>query len=547
MSDHDQTVMSTVNGNRGHIRRLGSFDDFTFGEEQPADVATGLVSLGFIGAAIKRNMRLWLILAVVGLIGGLGYYYKAPPAAKASTSVLLTYGPSESPASAIFDNQTMAESHTVAQLAMKKLGDTTDPVGSFAASYTVGVVTDRILVIQASAPSTTQAVAKAQAIAEAFLQFRASQEETIQKAQVGALTQEEQAAQQGVDSLKGQVSAAQAQGASAAAQVKKLTLQLNQANVNLSVIQQEIAATSSGTATIQANAGSVVLDPAAPLPASKTKKLLEYAVYGLIGGLVVGMALAAIGAVVSDRLRRRDDVARALGAPVRLSVGPVRLAGRLPRTKRGLAAAEDVEVKRIVAHLRGVMPVRERKVALAIIPVDEPDVAALSVVALATSCAEDGRRVVVADLAAGAPVAALLGAPGPGVKPVSAGKAQLVLAVPDPAEIAPSGPVGRPADGQRSEFTEQVNAACGSADLLLTLIPLDPSLGADHLPSWASSAVAMVTAGKASWTKLHAVGEMVRLAGTSLVSTVLVGADKSDESLGVLPEADALLGIGELS
>jgi capsular polysaccharide biosynthesis protein len=546
MSDHDQTVMSTVNGNRGHIRRLGSFDDFTFGEEQPADVATGLVSLGFIGAAIKRNMRLWLILAVVGLIGGLGYYYKAPPAAKASTSVLLTYGPSESPASAIFDNQTMAESHTVAQLAMKKLGDTTDPVGTFAASYVVGVVTDRILVIQASAPSSAQAVARAQAIAQAFLQFRASQEQVIQKAQVGALTQEEQAAQQDVDNLKGQVSTAQTQGASTA-QVKKLTLQLNQANVNLSVIQQEIAATSSGTATIAANAGSVILDPAAPLPASKTKKLLEYAVYGLIGGLVVGMAIAAIGAVVSDRLRRRDDVARALGAPVRLSVGPVRLAGRLPRTKRGLAAAEDVEVKQIVAHLRGVVPVRERKVALAVIPVDQPDVAALSVVALATSCAEDGRRVVVADLAAGAPVAALLGVQGPGVKPVPVGKAQLILAVPGEAEIAPSGPVGRPADGQRSEFTEQVNAACGSADLLLTLIPLDPSLGADHLPSWASSAVAMVTAGKASWTKLHAVGEMVRLAGTSLVSTVLVGADKSDESLGVLPEADALLRIGELS
>jgi hypothetical protein len=50
----------------------------------------------------------------------------------------------------------------------------------------------------------------------------------------------------------------------------------------------------------------------------------------------------------------------------------------------------------------------------------------------------------------------------------------------------------------------------------------------------------MVTAGQSSWTKINAVGEMIRLAGMRLVSAVLVGADKTDESLGVAqtPGAD---------
>jgi hypothetical protein len=544
MSDHDQTVMHTVNGNRGRPRQVTAFDDFTFGEEQPADIATGLVSLGFIGAAIKRRTRLWCALAVVGLICGLGYFYKAPPKVMASTSVLLTYGPTESPASAVFDNQTIAESHTVAELAMKMLGDA-GPVGTFAASYTVGVVTDRVLVMQASAPTGGQAVARANAIAKAFLRYRANQELAVQKEQVAVLDNEAAEGRSTVANLQSEVSTLTAQGASSA-KLKQVQGQLQQAETNLSTVQSLAATTGSGEATLQANAGSVVLDPAALLPQSKTKKLAEFAAYGLIGGLVIGMAIAAIGAVISNRLRRRDDVARALGAPVRLSVGPVRLKGRLPRTTRGLAAANDAEVKQIVAHLRGVMPVRERKVALAVIGVGDLNVAALSVVALAMSCAQDGRRVVLADLADGAPAAALLGAQGPGVRQASAGNAKVVLAVPDSANIAPLGPVGR-RDGQRSEFIEQVNAACESADLRLSLVSLDPGIGADYLSSWAANAVALVTAGTASWTRLHAVGEMVRLSGTSLVGAVLVGADKSDESLGVIGDPASLLGAGELS
>ena len=77
-------------------------------------------------------------------------------------------------------------------------------------------------------------------------------------------------------------------------------------------------------------------------------------------------------------------------------------------------------------------------------------------------------------------------------------------------------------------------AACASADSLLTLVTLDPVSGGNHLASWANEAVAVVTAGRSSATRIRAVGEMIRLAGTRLVSVVLLKADKSDESLGAL-------------
>jgi hypothetical protein len=48
-----------------------------------------------------------------------------------------------------------------------------------------------------------------------------------------------------------------------------------------------------------------------------------------------------------------------------------------------------------------------------------------------------------------------------------------------------------------------------------------------------------VTAGESSWTKIHGVGELVRLSGTRLASAVLVGADKTDETLGTIPVPDA--------
>jgi capsular polysaccharide biosynthesis protein len=546
--DKDQGVMFSPNGNGGLPGPLGAFDDFNPVEDRPAAASTALVSLGFIRGALRRTMAFWCAMAVVGMVIGIGVYTVRPPAAKASTTVLITYGPDENPTSAVLDNQAIAESRTVAEMAMAKLG-VHQSVGSFVAATTVSVITDRILQITVSAQASDEAVSRANAVASSFLALRASQIQTDQKLLLQMLQNQVNQAGQTVSTINAQISKTSAElpTTGQAKELKNLRAQLAQAQSQLAVDQQALQGTRVDTNTLAAESGSAILDPAVSQAHSKLKYLAMYALIGLILGLAVGMGIVVVQTIMSDRLRRRDDVARAIGVPVKLSVGSVPLSRWRPG-RRGLAAAGHPAVRRIASYLRATVPqTLNGTAALAVIPVDETQVAALSLVSLAVSCAREGRKVVAADLAEGAPLSAMLHARGPGLRMVTVSGAQLTLAVPPRDDLAPAGPVGRAsADAQRSEFTAAVQQAVADADLLLTLVTLDPSLGADYVASWAIRAVAVVTAGRSSWAKIQAAGEMSRLAGLSMTSAVLVGADRNDESVGVTDRPWARTSLADL-
>ena len=151
MTDKDLAAIFSLNGNNGRPGQLEAFDDFNAVEDRPAALAPGLVSLGFIRAAIRRTALFWCALGVVGLVVGIGINKEYPAAYKASTSVLITYGPNDNPTSAVLDNQAIAESRSVAELALRKLG-LQESVASFAAATTVAVVTDRVLANHCKCP-----------------------------------------------------------------------------------------------------------------------------------------------------------------------------------------------------------------------------------------------------------------------------------------------------------------------------------------------------------------------------------------------------------
>ena len=545
MNDPDKITWPNGNGVGDYLpNRLWAFNDLTVDGESPAvESAVGLVGLGFITAALKRRRRLWSTLAAIGLLLACGLYVKSPPAYQASTSLLLTLGPYENVLTAANDNQEMAQSLSVAEAAEHQLG-LEQSAGKFRGTYLITAPTERVIVITASARSSNQAVLDASAVATAFLQFRAEEVQREQNLVLASLNQQVNGAQQQLNSINAQISQLSAQASSPAqqSQLKSLRAQAVQEENALYQLRQGVSNSqiTNGSATTAAVKGSLVMDAAALIPSSRIKKLILNAALGLILGLVLGVGIVVVQALISDKLRRRDDVAQALGSPVTLSVGPVKPKRRLSRP--GGSAARRAEIQRIAAHLRRAVPGSSRGVAaLAVVPVDDLQVTASSFVSLVLSLAGEGKRVVVADLCREAPAARLLGAKKPGVREVSAHGTSLVVAVAEPDDLTPAGPLHPVlAPAQHSSFTDAVAQACASADILVTLITLDPSSGSEHLATWATEATVVVTAGKSSWSKIHGVGELVRLSGTRLGSAVLIGTDKTDETLGTMPAPETV-------
>ena len=532
MNEKDRQVLPPSNGEVDLPERLWAYDDFAAEEDQPVtEFASGLASLGFIRAALRRCAWLWCATAVAGLVCGVAFSVLSPPPYQASTSVLITHDPSSNQVDALQTDMALAASYTVAERTVQKL-HLPESAATFHAAATITALTDRVLVITVSASSSSQAVLGARALAAEFLQFRAEELRTQQQLVVAGLEQQINQAKQHINAITTQISQLPGQPVERA----RLVAQRSDAVAALGLLK-EAANTNQANAEVVTSAqikGSHVLDAAVAIRHSPLKFALIYAFIGLVVGLAAGLAIVIIRALVSDRLRRRDDIADALGAPVGVSAGRIRASSSLLGW-HGHRAAQDRDVQRIAAQLRGAL--RESSshaAALAVVSVDIDKAAARLVAALATSWADQERQVVVADLCPGAPAARLLGAGQRGIQTVKVGQAHLTVVVPAGDEILPNGPVYQaPSPARDAPSGGPLASLYARADILLTLVTLDPSFGGEHLKTWATDAVPVVSAGHSSWLRLHAVGEMIRLAQVSLLPAILVGAEKSDESLGM--------------
>lgn len=143
--------------------------------------------------------------------------------------------------------------------------------------------------------------------------------------------------------------------------------------------------------------------------------------------------------------------------------------------------------------------------ALLVVSLSSEWPAALAVAGLARELAEAGQNVLVADYTAGG---------------AARGQSK-------PAPKAGQGTIRVVAGGANAA------AGTGDADAVIVLAALDPELGAFHLRALASTAVAVVAMGRATPTALYGAAQMLRAAGIDLVASVLVGADRADETLGI--------------
>jgi capsular polysaccharide biosynthesis protein len=517
---------------------LWDYGDFRSAEEYAAVTpTTSLIDLGFVGAAFKRSKKVWCLTAAIGLVAGLGLLERLHPSYQATETLVMSNDPTVDAFTAMTTDTLEAKDPMVAAMVIKQLGLAESP-SALLRGYTATVVSNQVFSITVNNPDATEATAEANAIASAYLKYRAQQIVAQEHATIAAQNQEIKQDQQQLDTLNEQISKLSSESSSSSQQSQLSSLRALQVKTNqtLMSLQQNIGG---AQGTLQTNTstmitGSQVLySTSAVALHSRKKYAIEYVGGSFFGGLAIGLIIVAVGAIVSNKLRRRDDVATALGAPVPISVtsaGPKKWA--LPWQSSG---QRELDRNRVAEYLGKILGVEsKRAVSLAIVVAGDATFASTAVATFIASCARDRKRVVVADLAHGV-LGRLLGASDPGIHTIEVDGHRVVLVIPEANDVAPIGPLQLQGQQAQQDSDERDLAVVySSADILVSLATLDPAVGADYLRTWATHAVVVVTAGESSVTQVDAIGKMIRFADIRLSSGILLGADKSDESLGLI-------------
>jgi hypothetical protein len=341
---------------------------------------------------------------------------------------------------------------------------------------------------------------------------------------VSSLDKQATQLQADVQSLNNTITALSSGGAGDANQVTEMLTERGTDQAQLTTLQNE--AQQDLLAETALNTGSYILDPAQAALVHTNRIFVEDGLAGLVAGLAIGIGIIVVGAVISDRPRRRAEVAAVLGAPVELSLrGAPAEPGLLRRTaSRRFVKRPGPQLKLAQRRLRERLG-QSRRPALALVSTGKgcTGTAAVMLAGTALSLAAEGKRVVLVDMAEGRPLAKLLGrrSKGSAVRTITSGKLQLRLAV-APEDVT-------------TLDSEEVTK---DTDAVLLLATADPALGAEHLRRWAEDAVVVLRAGKVSDVLIEAAGQMLREAGVVPVSAILLGADKADETFGTVEQVD---------
>ena len=498
-------------------RYISSLDEDGPVEEE---TYTGLPGLRTMKAGISRHRLFWTSCAALGLVIGGAFHLVVPAKYTAVTILYLTEPASES--YKVSDDASLVETNAVAYRAAHLLHiyNTNDLPGTWEGA----AVGDVLLQIQGDGDTRASAVRWTKALASAFLTVREQTLGEQTKVVVSSLDKQATQLQADVQRLNNTITALSSGGASDANQVTETLSERGTDQAQLTTLQNEVQ--QDLLAETAVNTGSYILDPAQAALVHTNRIFAEDGLAGLVAGLALGIGIIVVGAVISDRPRRRAEVAAVLGAPVELSLrGAPAEPGLLRRTaRRRFVKRPGPQLKLAQRRLRERLG-QSRRPALALVSTGKgcAGTAAVMLAGMALSLAAEGKRVVLVDMAEGRPLAKLLGrrSKGGAVRTITSGKQQLRLAV-APEDVT-------------TLDSEEVTK---DTDAVLLLANADPALGAEHLRRWAEDAVVVLRAGKVSDVLIEAAGQMLREAGVLPVSAILLGADKADETFGTVEQVD---------
>ena len=479
------------------------------------------VSMRVVIAALGRRRRFWMTVAVAGLIAGMAITVVVPRKYTATATLVLVHNPNDDPTQDMATDVALLNTAVVAQQVIDHLGLHLVPA-KLMSEYNGVAVSSAVLQINVTATEPQDAIARTNALVASFLAVRTSIFHNQNLAVIEGLRDQ-------VSEIQGQEKSLQQQiHATGAKQSGPLVAVFDQDVTQVSQLQQTIAA--DNQILNQVIQGSQVLASAILVPHSAVKRIAVDGASGLVAGLALGAGLVATQTIVSDRVRRRDEFAAALGAPVALSVGKIsrprwmkvrRLRHRLRRPSR--------QVRRLARHVCSEMTAAPGRQNLAVVSLDSPEASALVVAESARALTTEGKRVTIVDLTAGGLLGRILGVKGSGTRETYIFRTKFPIFVvipPDDDQVVQAKP-------EPTGLASLTSAdAWRSTQVVLVLAELDPAVGARRLGDWVAEAVVVVTAGRSSHTRVQANTEMLRSAGVTIISAVLVATDHNDDSFG---------------
>ncbi|KMS66508.1 membrane-bound polysaccharide biosynthesis protein [Streptomyces regensis] len=452
---------------------------------------TPLLDLHALVVAVRRRRRLWCAMALLGLLAGAAVAVLMPPPPTAVTKVLVAHKedqPNDTGTLIRTDVEVLGTTR-IAEKALRSLNSSEDPE-DFMRDYRGTGVTNNLLQITVTGDSDAEAVARAGALADAFVADHVRRMRATANAEAKALLDQRDRMKDELAQVNkdiGDRSPETETDPQESASIESLFARRAELTTRIADFNQRAEEARVGTP--QVIAGTEIVDAPRPVKHSLPKAAATDAAIGLVLGLVLGLALAAVGVVVADRPVLRRDIAANLGASVIAELP--RRSGRRWRRRRTRVARE-----RLTAHLARTVRDSTEPVSL-----------------LELGCAR-GTSVIALDLARAmaqeGAVTVIDGLPGP--------------------QLADR----RPKPGDPTVVSGERAAAVPPQERRLGVGSVAPGTAWTDLRHLGTQTVLVVRAGHGSAAWLHTVARQLADQHIAVIGVVLIDPDPRDRTDGTL-------------
>ncbi|MER5888838.1 Wzz/FepE/Etk N-terminal domain-containing protein [Streptomyces sp. NPDC001941] len=297
----------------------------TTGKAAESSASAPLIDLQPLVVSVRRRRRLWSTMALLGLLAGAALAFVLRPAPTAVTKVLVAHAddqPNDTGTLIRTDVQLLGTTQ-IAVKALKTLKSSEIPE-DFMQEYVGTGLTNNLMQIEVTGATDADAVARAKALAEAFVADHLGRMRAAAEAEADALIDQRDRMRTELAQVNKSIGARTPDtDPKASASVESLFARRAELNSRIADFDQRAAEARTGTPRLIA--GTQIVDAPRAVRHSLPKAVVTDAGIGLVLGLVLGVALAAVASVVADRPVLRRDIASHVGASV---------IAELPRTPR---------------------------------------------------------------------------------------------------------------------------------------------------------------------------------------------------------------------